>query len=118
MTDQIAIKGLRLFGKHGVHEFEKQYAQPFDIDLSLSVDLRRAAETDNLEDTVSYVDVIDAVKEVVTNERHNLIERLAYRIATVALNDPRVSAVDVTVRKPHAAVNADVDFAAVFVHRP
>jgi dihydroneopterin aldolase len=118
MPDQIAIQGLRLFGKHGVHEWEKQYAQPFDIDLSLSVDLRRDAETDNLDDTVSYVDIIEAVKGIVMNEQHNLIERLADRIAAVALSDPRVLEVDVTVRKPHAAVNADVDFAAVFVHRP
>src|SRR5664280_1607431 len=40
--DQIQLRGLRVIGTHGVLPEEKSRAQPFEIDLDLTVDLTRA----------------------------------------------------------------------------
>jgi dihydroneopterin aldolase len=105
-------------GRHGVLDFEQEHSQPFEIDLTLSVDLMTASESDSLNDTVSYAEVVTLVKEVVESRNYKLLERLAGEIAQQVLTMDRVQEVDVTVRKPHAAVGAAIDYAAVSIHRP
>ena len=54
MTDRILIRGLRLFGYHGVNPEEKIQGQRFEIDADLYVNLAKACHSDRVEDTVSY----------------------------------------------------------------
>ena len=58
MTDRILIRGLRLFGYHGVNPEEKIQGQRFEIDADLYVNLAKACHSDRVEDTVSYAKVI------------------------------------------------------------
>ena len=51
--DRIEIRGLRVLGTHGVLPEEQQRAQPFEVDLDLELDLRRAGRSDRLEATVA-----------------------------------------------------------------
>lgn len=118
MADLIQVRGLRVLGCHGVLEFERKVAQPFEIDLDLEVNLRRAGESDELTDTVSYAEIVADVKAVVESESHQLIERLADRIAHTVLSHDHVTGVEVTLKKPHAAVDAQIDYAAVRIRRP
>lgn len=53
MTDRILIRGLRLFGYHGVNPEEKIQGQRFEIDADLYVNLAKACHSDRVEDTVS-----------------------------------------------------------------
>jgi dihydroneopterin aldolase len=116
-VDRILVPGLRALGVHGVLPEEQVRAQPFEVDLELHVDLAAAGESDDLADTVSYADVIDAVRRVVTDERYALLERLATRIAEVCRFDPRVTGVVVEVRKLRPPVPADVHHVAVRIER-
>ncbi len=52
--DHILVVGLRELGVHGVLPEERTRAQPFEVDLDLSVDLEAAGASDALEDTVDY----------------------------------------------------------------
>ena len=52
--DQIQIRGLRVYAYHGVKESEKEKGQPFELDITLWTDIRRAGATDRLEDTINY----------------------------------------------------------------
>jgi dihydroneopterin aldolase len=115
--DHIVIKGLRELGVHGVLPEEQTRPQPFEVDVEMSVDASTAGESDQLEDTVDYAAVAEAVSRVVSSERYALLERLATRIAEVCRVDDRVRAVSVTVRKLHPPVRAMVDFVAVHVER-
>ena len=117
-TDRISLHGLRVVGVHGVLAEEQVRAQPFEVDLDLSVDLRAAGASDQLEETVDYGSLAERVAGVVTGERHALLERLAQRIADTALADERVSSVTVTVRKLRPPVPLDLADAAVTVVRP
>ena len=89
----IVIKGLRELGVHGVLPEEQTRPQPFEVDVELDVDLGTAGESDELDDTVDYAAVAEAVSRVVTSERYQLLERLATRIAEVCRVDERVTGV-------------------------
>lgn len=117
VLDEIVLTGLTVFGRHGVYDHERENGQEFTIDLRLRMPLDDAAASDDVADTVHYGELAEKVAEVVAGEPVNLIETLAERIADVALADPRVHAVTVTVHKPHAPISLTFSDVAVTVHR-
>jgi dihydroneopterin aldolase len=100
MTDRIAIRGMRVFGRHGANPGEKDVPQPFDVDVEMEVDLERSVYTDALDDTLDYRDVHRIVAEVIGTGQFSLLERLAQEIAREILHSHHVHAVTVTVAKP------------------
>jgi dihydroneopterin aldolase len=116
-VDRILIKGIRELGVHGVLPEEQIRAQPFEVDLELTVDLGPPGASDDLDDTVDYSAVCEAVSRVVTSEQYKLLERLAARIAEVCCADPRVTGVSVEVRKMHPPVRAMLDHVGVRIER-
>jgi 7,8-dihydroneopterin aldolase/epimerase/oxygenase len=117
MADRILISGLRELGVHGVLPEEQLRPQPFEIDIELIVDLSTPGTTDELDDTVDYSAVCEAVSRVVSSEKYRLLERLAARIAEVCCADPRVQGVVVNVRKLHPPVRAMLDSVGVRIER-
>ncbi|WP_091229942.1 dihydroneopterin aldolase [Microbacterium sp. 3J1] len=115
--DEIVLTGLTVFGRHGVYDHERENGQDFTIDLRLRMPLRVAAESDDVVDTVHYGELAERVAAVVSGEPVNLIETLAQRIADVALDDPRVHSVLVTVHKPHAPIALTFSDVAITVNR-
>ena len=71
----------------------------------LEVDLTAASASDALADTVDYGLLAGRLAHAVTTTRFDLIEALAGHLAGIALEDPRVHAVDVRVGKPQAPVS-------------
>ena len=118
MSDQIVLSGIHGFGYHGLFEQERKDGQDFFVDLTLSVDLTAAAQSDAIDDTVNYAEITDLVVEEITTNPVNLIEKLAARIAERVLNQHlKVQAVAVTVHKPQAPVAAQLKDIAVVVTR-
>lgn len=116
--DSVLLRGLRVVGTHGVLAEEQARAQPFEVDLELSVDLSAASRSDSLDDTVDYGAVAAVAAGVVANERFALLERLAGRIGDAVLGlDERVVSVDVTVTKLRPPVPVDLASAAVRLTR-
>jgi dihydroneopterin aldolase len=115
VSGTILITGLRELGVHGVLPEEQTRPQPFEVDVELDLDLAPAGASDDLDDTVDYSAVAEAVSRVVRTERYQLLERLAVRIGEVCRTDDRVMAVRVTVRKLHPPVRAMLDHVAVRV---
>ncbi len=115
--DEIVLTGLTVFGRHGVYDHEREDGQDFTIDLRLRMPLHDAARSDDVVDTVHYGELAEKVAAVVAGEPVNLIETLAERIADVALGDPRVHSVRVTVHKPHAPIALAFSDVAVTVDR-
>lgn len=109
----IHVVGLTVRGHHGVLPEERRDGQDFVVDLAMEVLDTSATHTDHLTDTVDYAAVVDAVAGIVAGEPVDLIEHLARQIADCVLEDPRVSAVTVTVAKPQAPVAHPVRHVAV-----
>ena len=115
--DRILIAGLREMGVHGVLAEEQERAQPFRVDLELLVDVANAGSSDELGDTVDYGVICDAVRRVVANEHHQLLERLATRISEVCVSDVRVKGVVVEVRKLQPPIAGEIDYVGVRIER-
>ncbi|GAA2720362.1 dihydroneopterin aldolase [Actinocorallia aurantiaca] len=117
MTDRIELRGLRARGFHGVLPAERELGQEFVVDVALGLDLRPAAEKDDVALTVHYGELADRLVEVVTGEPVDLIETLAERLAEVCLADPRVLSTEVTVHKPAAPIPHPFTDVAVTITR-
>ena len=118
MTDTIFITGVVIHARHGVMEHETEVGQRFVIDLELSVDLSESSRTDRLSDTVSYSNVVATATAAFKNANYKLLERAAGAVADAILAAfPRISAVKVTVHKPHAPIAAIFDDVGVVLTR-
>lgn len=115
--DKIHIRGLRVYGYHGVKETEKEKGQPFELDVTLEVDLHKPGVTDDLNDTVNYSRVAKRIVAVMLSEKNDLIERAATRVAEAVLQEFPVEAVTVLLKKPRAPIAADFDYVAVEITR-
>ena len=102
--DRIVLRGLRVFGYHGVYPQERRDGQEFLVDVELELDTRPAATSDAVADTVHYGELARALAAVISGEPVGLLETLAARLADVCLADTRVDAATVTVHKPQAPI--------------
>lgn len=115
--DRILIKGLRELAIVGVLPEEHVRPQPIEVDIELQVDLRAAGASDDLDDTVNYGTLAESVRRLLSTERHELLERLAARIAELCREDPRVVGCTVELRKLRPPIGAQADYVAVRVER-
>jgi dihydroneopterin aldolase len=107
MSDRIFVSGLVIHAHHGVMEHESKVGQRFVLDLELSIDLKDAARSDKLVDTVSYSAIVEAASRAFTAQSYRLVETAAGAVADALLTGfARVACVHVTVRKPHAPIAA------------
>jgi 7,8-dihydroneopterin aldolase/epimerase/oxygenase len=118
MSDRILLNGIRFFGYHGVYEEERRLGQHFLVDLDLRLDLRAAAETDDLSRGVDYGRILEVVLEVGTGEPVKLLEALASRIASRVLARFPVQQVSVRVTKPAPPVSGLTGGVTVELTRP
>lgn len=118
MDSTIAIYGIKVFGFHGVFEHEKANGQEFIIDVEIVTDISRAVKSDNVVDTIDYGMVTHEISEIVSKTRFDLIETLAFRVASDLLENPLVSEVCITVHKPHAPIDEPFDDVFVRVRLP
>lgn len=94
----VEVRELRVFGRHGVHEEERERGQEFVFDVELEVGERGTG--DRLEDAVDYVEVARAVKEVSDARRFALLEALATAVADELERRFSPERIRVRVRKP------------------
>jgi dihydroneopterin aldolase len=115
--DQIALRGLRVRGYHGVFGHERRDGQEFVIDAVLWTDTRAAADADDLPAAVDYGALADRLAGLVSGEPVRLIETLAGRLAAACLADHAVQEVEITVHKPQAPVRHSFDDVSVTIRR-
>lgn len=94
----VEIHDLSLFGRHGVHEEERERGQDFVFDVELEVGER--GTSDRLEDAVDYVEVARAVQEVSEAQQYALLEALATAVADELERRFSPDQVRVRIRKP------------------
>lgn len=99
MPQLIRLKGIRAEGRHGASQGEQGHPQPFVVDLEVVVE----AISDDLGSTADYRDIVAAVRSIVSDETHALIETLAERVALAAAQVSGAFSCRATVHKPEAA---------------
>jgi 7,8-dihydroneopterin aldolase/epimerase/oxygenase len=116
-SDRLAVLGIEATGHHGVFDFEKREGQTFRVDVVLGLDTRAAAESDLLQDTVDYGNLVATVKQAIETDPVDLIEKLAARIAEICLADERVQWTEVTLHKPDAPIESTFSDVALTIRR-
>ena len=107
--DRILLEDMVFHGRHGTLHAEQELGQPFVVSVELYLDLRPAGASDDLAKTVDYGEVHHMARDVVEGPPVQLIETLAERIASGALDDnPAVEAVKVRIAKPHVRLGDTV----------
>jgi dihydroneopterin aldolase len=117
MMDQIRLTGLRATGHHGVFDHERENGQLFVIDVTVRLPLAPAAAEDELDRTVHYGLLAEAVVAAVERDPVDLIETVAERVADIALSFDAVREVEVTVHKPDAPITVPFDDVSVTISR-
>lgn len=115
--DIVRLRNMTFHAYHGVWDEEKQIGQRFEVDLELRVDVRRAAETDKLKDTVDLYAVFETVEQVIVGQKYNLVETMAEKVADRVLRDFSVKEILVRIRKPHAPIRGIQDGIEVEITR-
>jgi len=115
--DLIRLCNMQFYGRHGVNPEEQVLGQRFEVDVDLRVDTRPAALQDDLCLTINYAQVYKAVKQIVEEERFDLIETLAETIAMHIGRQFAPESVRVCIRKPHAPIQGVLDYVAVDIER-
>jgi len=107
--DILRIKNMTFHAYHGVWEKEREVGQRFEVDLEAWRDIRESARTDKLKDTVDLYAVFQAVEDVIVNNKFNLVETMAERVASRVLLDFALEKVRICVRKPHPPIRGIQD---------
>lgn len=100
--DKIFLDDLRVETVIGIWEWERKIRQTVAIDLEMSTDIRKAAASDAVEDTLNYKSVAKRVQAFVSDSSFQLVETLAEKIAALILDEFDVDWVRVRVNKPGA----------------
>ncbi len=111
----INIRGICIYAYHGCLPEEAIVGGDYVVNIALHGNFSKAAESDNLEDTVDYVDVFEIVKKEM-HIRSKLIEPVARRIAeNLKTSFPSIHKLSVEVIKKNPPIGGDVDEVSVVV---
>lgn len=86
----------------GIWDWERKTKQIVSIDLEMGADIKKAALTDNIEDTLNYKGVSKRIRKFVEDSDFQLVETMAEKIAEIILVEFNVPWVKVRVNKPGA----------------
>ena len=100
--DTIFLTDLRVDTVVGIWDWERKIRQTVSIDLEMGFDIRPAAKTDSIDDTLNYKAVAKRVQQFVADSAFQLVETMAERIAGIVLDEFDLPWIDVTVNKPGA----------------
>jgi dihydroneopterin aldolase len=116
--DKIMFKGMQFYAYHGVFPEENKLGQSFLVDLDVFMDLKPAGESDELEKTINYADLYGTVQVIVEGERYQLIETIAEKIASQALQTFQpIEEIMVRITKPNPPIPGHFDAVAVEIRR-
>ena len=104
----ITVEGIRVFAYHGHLAEEAVLGGHFIVNVWVTADTSEVEKTDNLNDTVDYVSIIEIVKEQMAI-RADMIEAPAKRIVDAILPLNKVQKVKVEVEKIQPPIDASFD---------
>ncbi|MGD8559244.1 MAG: dihydroneopterin aldolase [Gammaproteobacteria bacterium] len=100
--DIIYLNDLEIETIIGIFDWERRVKQKVRLDLHMAADIRKAAATDDIDDTVNYKSVAKRLIEFVEASEFQLVETLAERIAEICINEFAIPWVRVKLNKPGA----------------
>ena len=104
----IAIEGMMFHAYHGYYAEERRKGGQFRVDVYVETDLQRGAETDLLKNTVNY-ELICAIVHRVMQEKHHLLEHVAFRMLELMDEINGIHNAKVRVSKIHPPLDINAE---------
>ena len=112
---KITLNGMNFYAFHGCFAEEQAIGTHFRLDVSFVTDTERAQQTDNIADTVSYLDVYQTIRREMEIPSH-LLEHVGERVCTALLSGfPAIERVDVRVSKLNPPLGGQLESVTVEV---
>lgn len=105
-VDKVFLHDLRVQTTIGIFDWERRIRQTIGIDLEMASDVRKAAATDEIGDTLDYKKVAKRIIAFVEAAEFQLVETLAEEIAKIVTDEFSVPWVRVAVNKQGAVRGA------------
>nr|WP_245555162.1 dihydroneopterin aldolase [Hahella ganghwensis] len=104
--DKITIESLQIDTVIGVYHFEKTYPQRLFLDLELEWDIKAAAQSDDLADTLNYAAVCQRLRDFAAETQYQLLEVLLEKMAELLHQEFGIAWMRLHIRKPSAVAEA------------
>ncbi len=106
VQDSVSLKDLQAFCRLGIYDSERTLGQCININIDLFFDLSIAGISNDIKDTIDYVDVSLTIRELAQAKEYLLIENLSEEICQALFKKfPILDAIDLEITK--SIVNAD-----------
>lgn len=117
MMDILRLNNIKLHAYHGCLPQERLVGNDYEIDVILRVDLKKAGNSDNLNDTINYAQVYQIVEKCMQHPV-NLIEHVAEKMAQeIGKQFPQIDSLDIHLRKLNPPVEGNIQSAEVMISR-
>jgi dihydroneopterin aldolase len=100
--DRVFIENLTVDTVIGIFDWEREIRQAVSLDLEMEFDIRKAAVSDAIEDTLDYKAVSKRLIHFIEQSEFQLVEALAEECASIILAEFPVRRVKLKLRKPGA----------------
>lgn len=100
--DRVFIEELKVQTVIGIFDWEREIRQTISIDLEMEFDIRKAAASDAIEDTLDYKSVSKRLIQFIEGSEFQLVEALAERCASIVLEEYPVNWLRLKLGKPGA----------------
>ena len=100
--DIVFIRDLQIETVIGIYDWERKVRQIISLDIDMASDIKKAADSDNIDDTLSYKTVAKRLIGFVEQSEFELVEALAEKICEIILEEFNVPWVRLTLNKPGA----------------
>ena len=104
--DIVYIRDLRIETIIGIYDWERETRQTVSLDLEMGTDIKKAAASDNIEDTLDYKSVAKRMIQFVGDSEFQLVETMAEQIANIVLNEFNVPWMKLRLSKPGAVTGS------------
>lgn len=105
--DIIFLRNLRIETIIGIFDWERKVKQTVFFDIEMATDIRKAATSDHIDDTLDYKSLSKAMIDFVEQSSFQLVETLAEKVAELIINDFNVPWLKLTLNKKGALRHAD-----------
>ena len=100
--DIVYIRDLRIDTIIGIYDWEREVKQEVSFDLDMAADIRRAAQTDDIQYALNYKSIAKRIISFIQTSEFLLVERMAEEVANIVLVEFSVPWLRLRVSKPGA----------------
>lgn len=100
--DKIFLNDLKIDTIIGIYDWERETLQTLSFDLEMDWDIRKAASSDQIDDTLDYGTIAQTIVSFVETSSYQLIETLAEDLCALLLKDFPIPKIKLTLSKPVA----------------